>query len=195
MSTLQRLGRIAGAVAGITGLDAVQALRQWPVPVMAALDWPAHVTTAALVLAAAPRRLAPETAAWALAGSVAIDIDHVPLYLGLDPVAGPDQRPLSHSLLTTTALFAGSRLAHGRTRTALVGLAAGTLLHFVRDVGTGPGIPLLWPISRRNVRIPYAAHLAPVAVAALTQTIREAAQTPRRRAAVPILPAHGGGRG
>lgn len=166
MNPGQRLGRIAGAVAGIGALDGVQSVRTWPVPIMAALDWPAHVATAALVLAAAPRKLAPETAAWALAGSVAIDVDHVPLYLGLDKVAGDDQRPLSHSLTTTALLFAGSRLARGRRRTALTGLAVGTLLHFVRDVGTGPGVPLLWPLTRRNLRVPYAAHLAAVAAAA-----------------------------
>lgn len=170
MSRNRRLGRVAGAVTGIIGLDGVQALREWPVPIMAAIDWPAHVTTAALVLTAVPRWLAPETAAWALAGSVAIDIDHVPVYLGLERVAvGPGGRPFTHSLLTTAALFAGSRFARGQRRTVLTGLAAGTLLHFVRDVGTGPGVPLLWPLSRRNVRIPYAAHLAPVAVAALVR--------------------------
>jgi inner membrane protein len=128
------------------------------------------VATAALVLVAAPRWLGPETAAWALAGSVAIDVDHVPLYAGLDQVAvGENERPFTHSLLTTAALLGGSRLAAGRRRTALAGLAAGTLLHFVRDVGTGPGAPLLWPLYRRSLRIPYAAYLAPVAVAALVR--------------------------
>ena len=74
---------------------------------------------------------------------------------------------------TAAALVAGSRLARGRRRTALTGLAVGTLLHFVRDVGTGPGVPLLWPLTRRNVRIPYAAYLAPVAVAALARALTE----------------------
>jgi inner membrane protein len=167
-----RLGRVAGAVAGIAGLDGLQSLRRWPVPLMAAIDWPAHVTTAALVLGALPRELAPETAAWALAGSVAIDIDHVPLYVGLPQVAvGEEGRPFTHSLVTTAALFAGSRFARGRRRTALTGLAAGTLLHFVRDIGTGPGLPLLWPFSRRTFRVPYPAYLAPVAVAAVARAV------------------------
>jgi inner membrane protein len=171
MSRRGVLGPICGAVGGIAALDAVQAARHWPVPVLAALDWPAHVATAALVLVAAPGRLPAGTAVWALAGSVAIDVDHVPLYLGLDRFAGDHQRPLSHSLTTTAALFAGAGLSSGRLRTALTGLAAGTLLHFVRDVGTGPGVPLFWPLTRRNLRIPYAAYLGPVAAAAVARAV------------------------
>jgi inner membrane protein len=167
-----RLGRIAGAVAGIAGLDGLQSVRRWPVPLMAAIDWPAHVTTAALVLGALPRQLPPDTAVWALAGSVAIDIDHVPLYVGLPQVGvGEDGRPFTHSLVTTATLFAGSRFARGHRRTVLTGLAAGTLLHFVRDIGTGPGLPLLWPFSRRVFRVPWAAYLAPVAVAAVVRSL------------------------
>jgi inner membrane protein len=160
-------------VTGIAALDGVQALRSWPMPVVAALDWPAHLATAALVLAALPAELPPETAAWALAGSVAIDIDHVPLYVGFEEqvAVGEGGRPFTHSLVTTAALFAGSRFARGRRRTVLTGLAAGTLLHFVRDIGTGPGLPLLWPFSRRVLRIPYAAYLAPVAAAAAVRAL------------------------
>ena len=185
-----RPGEVAAAVAGIGALDVVQGLRRWPIPVMAALDWPAHVATAALVLAAVRRPLAAETAAWALAGSVVIDVDHVPLYLGLDRVAvGENGRPFTHSLTTAAALFAGSRLAPGRTRTALTGLAAGTVLHFVRDVGTGPGAPLLWPFSRRNVRIPYGAYLAPVAAAALARARTRGIRIPRTAGAGTVGPA------
>ena len=163
---------VVGAVAGIGALDAVMSARRWPVPVTAALDWPAHVTTAALVLLAAPRRPVGRAAGWALAGSVAIDLDHVPLYLGLERVSlGPDSRPFSHSLTTSALLLGGSRLARGRARTALAGLAAGTLLHFVRDIGTGPGLPLLWPLSRQNLHIPYPTYLAPVAAAALARAV------------------------
>jgi inner membrane protein len=173
-----RVREVVGAVAAIGGLDAVISARRWPVPVLAALDWPAHVATAALVLLAAPRPPVGRAAGWALVGSVAIDLDHVPLYLGLDPVAGPNQRPLSHSLTTSALLLGGSRLARGRARTALSGLATGTLLHFVRDIGTGPGVPLFWPLSRRNLRIPYPTYLAPVAAAALARAV--AGRTGRR---------------
>jgi inner membrane protein len=168
-----RLRRIAGAVAGIAAVDVVRTARRWPVPVAAALDWPAHLATAALVLAAGPRWPDPGTAAWALAGSVAIDVDHVPLYVGLERVVavGPGGRPVTHSPATAVALLAGARLTGGRARTALAGLSAGVLLHFVRDVATGPGLPLLWPFSDRNSRIPYAAYLAPVAAAALGRAI------------------------
>lgn len=158
--------RVAGLVAGIGAADVLMRARRWPVPVVAALDWPAHLATAALLLGAAPGRVAT---GWALAGSVAIDVDHLPLYAGLDGVAaGPHGRPVTHSLATPAVLLAAARFTQGR---ALTGLAAGVLLHVVRDVGTGPGVPLLWPFSRRNLRIPYAAYLAPVAVAALIRAL------------------------
>ena len=172
MSRWRRPGRIAGTVAGVGALDAVITARRWSVPMLAGLDWPAHVATAALALGALPPRLRPASAGWALAGSVAIDLDHVPLYLGLDRVAAhPGGRPVTHSLATPAALLAGARLTQGRVRAALAGLSGGVLLHFVRDVGTGPGLPLLWPFSRRDVRIPYAAYLAPVAAAALARAL------------------------
>jgi inner membrane protein len=164
--------RIAGTAAGVAALDVVQKARTWPMPVVAALDWPAHVATATLVLAAAPRLLPPDTAAWALVGSVAIDIDHAPLYLGVEGLSlTPDGRPVTHSLATSAALAVAAALTRGRTRTALGGLSIGTLLHFVRDLGTGPGVPLLWPLSRRTVRIPYAGYLLPVAGAALVRAL------------------------
>ena len=163
---------VAG-LGGIAALDAVRTAREWPVPVLAALDWPAHLTTAALVLAALPRRLEPQIAGWALAGSIAIDLDHVPLYLGLRKIVTEDGgRPVTHSLTTAAALLGAAVPARGRTRRVLTGLGIGALLHFVRDIGTGPGLPLLWPVHRGNVRIPYGAHLAAVAAAAAIPMLR-----------------------
>jgi inner membrane protein len=165
-------------VAALGGIGAVDTalVREWPVPVTAALDWPAHLLTSALVLSALPRRPHLEPALWALAGSVAIDIDHVPLYLGKTPVSGPGGRPASHSLTTPVVLATAALLARGRLRTRLGGLAAGTLLHFVRDLGTGPGVPLLWPLRGASVRIPYAAHLAVLAAAAGAVAVRSRAR-------------------
>jgi len=159
-------------LAGIAALDAVRTSRHhWPVPLLAGLDWPAHLITAALVLKTV--RLDPEVAAWALAGSIAIDLDHIPLYLGLRKIVTEDGgRPVTHSLTTAAALLGAAVPARGRTRRVLTGLGIGALLHFVRDIGTGPGLPLLWPVHRGNVRVPYGAHLAAVAAAAAIPMLR-----------------------
>jgi inner membrane protein len=153
-------------LAGIGALDAVRSARQWPVPVLAALDWPAHLLTAALLLAALSRRPDPRLAGWALAGSVAIDLDHLPRYLAVrGALVQDDRRPVTHSLTTPALLATAALVARGEARTALTGLAAGVLLHFVRDLGTG-GVPLLWPLRRRTVRVPYGVYAAATAAAA-----------------------------
>jgi len=164
--------RVAG-LCGIAALDVVRTSRNhWPVPLLAGLDWPAHFLTAALALTALPRRLDPEVAAWALAGSVAIDLDHIPLYLGFRPVVTEaGGRPFTHSLTTATALLGAAVPARGRARKVLAGLGAGVLLHLVRDIGTG-GVPLLWPLHRGTVRVPYAPHFAAIAWAAAAPALR-----------------------
>jgi inner membrane protein len=163
---------VAG-LGGIAALDLVRTSRRWPVPVLAALDWPAHLTTAALLLGALPRRLHPEVAGWALVGSVAIDLDHIPLYLGFRSViTEKDGRPVTHSLTSTAALLGAAIPARGRRRRVLAGLGIGTLLHFARDLGTGPGVPLFWPLRHGNVRVPYGPHLATIALAAALPVLR-----------------------
>jgi inner membrane protein len=165
------------ALGSIGALDAVRSARNWSVPVLAALDWPAHLITAGLLLATLPRRPDPRVAGWALAGSVAIDLDHVPLYLGLQVAATEGSRPVTHSLATAAALLVGAVPARGRARTALTGLGVGVLLHFVRDLGTGPGVPLLWPLRPADVRLPYAAHLGLLAAAAAIPALRRRARS------------------
>jgi inner membrane protein len=110
------------------------------------LDEIAHLATAALgltVLAClldVPRRFY----AAALAASVAIDVDHIPLYLGLLPEDG--QRPVTHSLATVVVLAAAAA-ASRRHRAVLAGAATGLVLHFARDIAGGPpGVRLLWPL-------------------------------------------------
>ena len=59
---------------------------------------------------------------------MAIDLDHIPLYLG---VGNPGQRPVTHSLTTV-----------------LAGAATGLLIHFARDIAEGPpGVRMLWPLQ------------------------------------------------
>ena len=113
------------------------------------LDEVAHLATAALglmVLAClidAPRRFYVA----ALIASVAIDLDHVPLYLGLLPDDG--QRPVTHSL-ATVVVFAGAAAFSRRHRAVLAGIATGLVLHFARDIAEGPpGVRLLWPVDGR----------------------------------------------
>jgi inner membrane protein len=47
-------------------------------------------------------------------------------------------------------------VAPGRLRAALSGLALGVGLHLVRDLATGPGVPLWWPVEDDGVLVPYA---------------------------------------
>ena len=42
-----------------------------------------------------------------------------------------------------------------RLRTAATGVAVGVLLHFVRDVATGPGLPLASPLCSGGALLPY----------------------------------------
>jgi LexA-binding, inner membrane-associated putative hydrolase len=102
-------------------------------------DHPAHVATAMLL-----RRDWPPTY---LAGSLLPDLDHVPLALRAVHPAPDDPRPVTHSLLTVPPVAAVNRHA-----------AAGMLAHFVRDLGVGTGVPLLWPLTHRRLRVPYVAY-------------------------------------
>jgi inner membrane protein len=109
-------------------------------------DEVAHLATAALgllVLACfihVPRRFYVA----ALIASVAIDLDHIPLYLGL--LGDQAQRPVTHSL-ATVVVFAGAAAASRRHRAALAGAATGLVLHFARDIAEGPpGVRMLWPL-------------------------------------------------
>jgi putative flavoprotein involved in K+ transport len=145
------------AVLCIVSLDGLATARSWPIPVIGLLDEPAHLLTAWLVLnAVGTAHLRPWR--WVLLGAVAIDIDHIPLYLWGGPVPVDGGRPVTHSLITVLVLLAvggGTR----RARAVLVGLAFGVLTHLVRDVATGPGVPALWPVRQESVLLPYRVYL------------------------------------
>lgn len=114
------------------------------------LDHAAHLATAGLI--ALNLKRPPGWTASFLAGSLLPDIDHVPLAFR-DPEPG-DPRPGTHSLLSALPVALGSRST-----------ASGVLAHFVRDLALAPGAPLLWPLSRKPLRIPYVAYA--VALSAL----------------------------
>jgi hypothetical protein len=113
--------------------------RKPPWLVVGMFDHPAHVATAILL------RQDPSPAY--LAGSLLPDLDHLPLLLRpVHPEPG-DPRPVTHCLVTVAAVAVKSRDA-----------AAGMLAHYARDLGVGTGAPLLWPFTRRHLKIPYAAY-------------------------------------
>jgi membrane-bound metal-dependent hydrolase YbcI (DUF457 family) len=111
------------------------------------LDEPAHLATGALGLLAlacfidAPRRFYVA----GLIASVAIDLDHVPEYLGL--LGHPDGRQVTHSLTTVVVVVVAAAVSR-RHRAVLAGAAAGLLFHFARDIAEGPpGVRMLWPLQ------------------------------------------------
>ncbi|MCU1691801.1 MAG: rane-bound metal-dependent hydrolase [Frankiales bacterium] len=160
----------AALLALVLLLDAVLARTHLPVVLLGLLDEPAHLATAGLALLAAG--VVDRRALWVLAGSVGIDADHVPLYLGVPHVEAAGGRPLTHALLTLGVL-----LLLGVRWPVLRLLAAGVALHFLRDVATGPGLPLLWPadVAVLLPYAPYAVVLALLAVVATRRTLRSAA--------------------
>ncbi len=124
------------------------------------VDEPAHLATCAvalLALLALGSQLPARFVVAALIASVAIDLDHIPGYLGWDWMAGSLARPYSHSLLLV-AVFAGLALLsrNRKLRLASLGLAFGVSMHLLRDLATGPGVPLAWPVSSEIVSTPYA---------------------------------------
>ncbi len=162
------VARALGAL-GVIVLDLIAAAGPWPLPVTGLLDEPAHLLTAWLalcVLAGSRRQAWP----WVFLGVLAIDLDHLPLYLWGGPVAQPGGRPVTHSLITPLVLLALA-CAVPRWRRQLGALAAGVLLHFVRDVATGPGLPLLWPLPPDRVLLPYWTYLL-VVMALATAAVR-----------------------
>jgi inner membrane protein len=164
----------AALAAAVFGLDRIQYSGWHPVAVIGALDEPAHLATAALALlaVAGPVRLRRYRlgTATALVCSVAIDLDHLPLYAGV-PYWSDGGRPYTHSLATVVALLSVSVVGR-RWRRLWQGAGIGVLLHLARDVATGPGVLLLWPLTRQPVLLPYAAYAGAVVLLAVVATGR-----------------------
>ncbi|MGY5882410.1 metal-dependent hydrolase [Modestobacter lacusdianchii] len=146
-------------------LDRVRTERSWPTVLVGALDEPAHLLTAVLLIGAVSRWPSGPVVGWALVGSVALDLDHVPLYLGWEAIGSPGGRPVTHSLATVLLLVAAASLP--ALRPAGLGLALGVGAHLVRDLATGPGVPLGWPVSAESVSLPYPLYLLALVTAAL----------------------------
>jgi inner membrane protein len=169
----------AVAWCGVGVLDLAGSIGHWPLPIDGVRDAAAHLLTAWLFLALVPA-LDPLLAVSALVGSVVIDLDHIPLYAWHLGAVTPNGRPVTHSLVTIVVLLALAGLLR-RWRTPLLGLALGVALHFVRDVATGPGLPLAWPLSSANVETPYLVYVAVLTLVAGAATwARTAARVSRR---------------
>ena len=144
--------------------------RGLPLAVLAALDEPAHLATAAVFLAALRPPLARSFAWGALLGVVMIDLDHLPALLGSRVLTAGTPRPYSHSLLAIAVVLVVAALLPARWRRAALGVAFGMAAHLIRDlatpVGAAPGVSLLWPVSPRAMRFDYGYYAALLALAA-----------------------------
>jgi inner membrane protein len=145
------------------------------------IDEVAHLCVAALgllVLARfidAPRRFY----AAALIASVAIDLDHIPLYLGL--LGNEGQRPVTHSLFTV-AVFAAAVAASRRHRAVLAGVATGLVLHFARDIAEGyPGVLVFWPLQDTSWMVSYWWFLGMIVVFTAARLVLVRTGLPRTR--------------
>jgi hypothetical protein len=149
------------------------------------VDEIAHLCTAALgllVLARfidAPRRFFVA----ALIASVAIDVDHIPMYLGL--LGTHSQRPVTHSL-STVAVFVAAAALSRRHRAVLAGVATGLILHFARDIGEGyPGVRVFWPLQDTSWMFSYRWFLGMIVVFTTARLVLVSADLPHTR--IPVF--------
>jgi inner membrane protein len=149
------------------------------------VDVPAHLATALLALfaivAVRGRRLPSSFVTAALLAAVVIDIDHAPGYLGSHLLNASLPRPVTHSLFSVAILAAVGWRLRGRPRLILFGAALGVAFHLVRDLVTGPGVPLVWPLSDGIARVPYVLYALAIAGLAFAATSAERLRSWRRR--------------
>jgi inner membrane protein len=123
----------------------------------------AHLLSTLLVLWALGPRVCRRFLGPALIASVAIDIDHIPMWLGLHGLSAGTPRPYPHSLLTL-ALVLTAALMWPRRRDPFLGLALGLAIHLWRDLADpGSAVSLLWPFSYHWFSLPHASYLLALA--------------------------------
>lgn len=124
-------------------------------------DETAHLSTVAIVLLAFPAIRNIPLVMGCLIGSVAIDVDHLPLILGSSVLTESTHRPLTHSLLALGIVLIVTTALGGFWQPFSVGFAVGLAAHFVRDMATSTaGVPLLWPASDTGFLLAYPLYLA-----------------------------------
>ena len=154
----------AAALAIVAGADWVIHYRSPRWILIALFDHPAHLATSALVALNLPSR-SPRWHAGFMAGSLLPDVDHVPLALAKEHPTPGTRRPATHCLVAIAPLFALARVSRSDLAD---GAAWGTVAHFARDVSIPPGAPLLRPLNKDDLLIPYAVYAAALtALAAL----------------------------
>ena len=169
---------LAGVALGFDAAD-----RRVPFSLLSSglLDEVAHLATGALGLLAlaclidVPRRFYVA----GLIASVAIDLDHIPLYLGL--LGNQDQRPVTHSL-ATVLVFAGAAVVSRRHRAVLAGVVTGLVIHFARDIAEGPpGVRMLWPLQDTAWTASFWWFLGMIIAFTAARLVLASAGIPRRR--------------
>ncbi len=145
-----------GCLAAIATADYVLHRRKPRWILIGVFDHPAHLATAGLVALNVTRPSRRWTVGF-LAGALLPDLDHVPLALRRDHPSADDPRPVSHCLLAIAPVAA---LAGATQSERLNGAAVGMAAHFLRDLGVGSGVPLLWPATSRSLRVPYSVYTA-----------------------------------
>jgi hypothetical protein len=192
---LVRLGSWRGASLGLVAVTAlVDSTTNWGgfrFLARALVDVPLHAVTALVLLGAITRWRGRPPQPWfcwgMLAGSVVIDVDHLPEELGIQTLSTGAPRPYTHALWVVLLLGAVALMAARRERAAdqasrkvgvgsinpaaaIAGTTAGAMLgvvtHLVRDAATAP-IPLWWPVSDATVQIPYLSYLIPLLLLAV----------------------------
>ena len=119
----------------------------------------------------------------ALIASVAIDVDHIPLYLGL--LGNQAQRPVTHSL-STVAVFVAAAAASRRHRAVLAGVATGLVLHFARDIAEGyPGVRVFWPLQDTSWMVSYRWFLGMIVVFTAARLVLVSVGLPHTR--IPVF--------
>ena len=172
------------------GFDAADRSAPFSILGTGLLDEPAHLATGALGLLVVacfidvPRRFYVA----AMIASVAIDIDHIPLYLGL--LGNEDQRPVTHSL-ATVIVVAGAAVVWRRHRAMLAGIVTGLLIHFARDIAEGPGVRMLWPLQDTAWTASYRWFLGMITTFTAVRLILMSVGTPRTRARLFSTPTSG----
>jgi inner membrane protein len=140
-----------------------------------AVDWIGHLATGVVIIALL--RPSRRMALGILAGSILIDLDHLPHELGSDILMGNAPRPYTHSLLTLVVVLAVAALARSEV---LLGAAIGLAGHLWRDLG-GSDVVLFWPLSRGTESVPLWLYFAVLAITAATAAARPTARrTPPR---------------
>ncbi len=128
------------------------------------LDETAHLLTMLIVLWALGDRVLTRFGPAALVASVAIDLDHVPQYLGAEFLTRGTPRPYTHSLLTVAVVLVLAT-PWRRRRDVLLGIALGLVVHFWRDLSEpGSGVALLWPFSDHSFSLAPASYLVIMAM-------------------------------